>query len=491
MIAQLLPALPADAPAAHATSRLAVPPADHTDFASLLGLEEAIAVAEPAGDGTESTGLLLSPELEAAFEEPAETTGEPLAPPQDGILDPALLTASRPLGETNGADALTDLPLAGPEGADRTEPAGNDPGLPIPASAKGQLVEGDSPADVGPAEDAAAPVKTARRISRGDIMSAAFSVMERPAARQEQPAPMDAAPDTAGPKELAEAAAPQPADPVAAEPSAPSRPLSVALPTAPAVPPTDAPADRESTSQSEVFPLKEVQASAPSAPLRQADDVATRPAAAAITAPAAQGQAAQQGPTADAPSLTGEAFSPEAASEHAEVQPGFEPASARSEAQPVSPQPAQALASARFRSPLARSVATQLSGASLEEGSVTIRLRPQGMGVIEIEIARGAQGQMEIAMRVQNPMVLDALRTERSALSDLLAGSGARSDNLDLGLFQPGGEGRDSGRENREERAAPSPAMLSSIAAGEDLPTASQVLPASGVQGSSLTDIIA
>jgi len=118
---------------------------------------------------------------------------------------------------------------------------------------------------------------------------------------------------------------------------------------------------------------------------------------------------------------------------------------------------------ARFRSPIVQNVASHLQTLDLDEGSVTIRLKPHGLGVIEVEIARGMAGQMEIAMRIQNPMVLEALRAERNTITELLSGQGAGNGSLSMDLFQSGSEGQD-----RNPQAAGETGSMSGAAVTEE-----------------------
>lgn len=96
---------------------------------------------------------------------------------------------------------------------------------------------------------------------------------------------------------------------------------------------------------------------------------------------------------------------------------------------------------ARPASPLVRSVADQVSRQANDDGKLTLQLRPHGMGLIEMEVNRDQNGRAEIIMRVQNPMVLDALRAERPAMLDLIGSQGS-GDSLDLDLYR-GGDDRD------------------------------------------------
>lgn len=107
---------------------------------------------------------------------------------------------------------------------------------------------------------------------------------------------------------------------------------------------------------------------------------------------------------------------------------------------------------ARMRSPVARAAADQiaaaLNGADPDQEKLVIRLKPQGMGIIEIEFAKDASGKTEVTMRVQNPLVLEALRSERGAIADIL-GPQARNDALNLETFTNPGKQERGGDQSR------------------------------------------
>lgn len=98
------------------------------------------------------------------------------------------------------------------------------------------------------------------------------------------------------------------------------------------------------------------------------------------------------------------------------------------------------------RPQLVANVMDQLQAHDLDDGLVTIKLKPHGMGLLEVEITKNARGQSEVVLRVQNPMVLDALRAETGAMSSILGSDG----KLSLELFTA-----DRGRQQqRDERQA-------------------------------------
>ena len=116
--------------------------------------------------------------------------------------------------------------------------------------------------------------------------------------------------------------------------------------------------------------------------------------------------------------------------------------------------PAAETVLARMQSPLARQVAGQVmvaAAGSQAEDRLVVRLKPHGMGIIEIEVTRGRDGAPEVAMRVQNPMVLEALRSERQAMADLVS-SHMKGDSLSMDLMSTPQEGRGQGEDPRPRR---------------------------------------
>lgn len=97
----------------------------------------------------------------------------------------------------------------------------------------------------------------------------------------------------------------------------------------------------------------------------------------------------------------------------------------------------------KIRSPVARAAAEQVLAAmnknDVSEDRLVLRLKPQGMGIIEIEVIKDAHGRTEVAMKVQNPLVLEALRAERSVISDII-GPQARADSLSMEMFSAPGK---------------------------------------------------
>lgn len=82
-----------------------------------------------------------------------------------------------------------------------------------------------------------------------------------------------------------------------------------------------------------------------------------------------------------------------------------------------------------------------------EEGVTRVTLRPAGLGLIEMELTRDAKEQTHLAIRVQNPMVLAALRHDRAALDGILAAHVSAGQLVDLSAtIQPQPEGRAGGQ---------------------------------------------
>lgn len=168
-------------------------------------------------------------------------------------------------------------------------------------------------------------------------------------------------------------------------------------------------------------------------------------------------------------------FTPEAAAGTGDApqQSSSTAAAERPEASPAAPIPAgftSAAAAALDRlgpMPPAPPLATQLSArvaqdlrqAVVEEEGVTrVVLRPAGLGLIEMELTRDAQERLHLAIRVQNPMVLAALRHDRIALDGILSAHSTASPGVDLtqsgaGGDDPRGFGHGAGREDAKDAA--------------------------------------
>lgn len=95
---------------------------------------------------------------------------------------------------------------------------------------------------------------------------------------------------------------------------------------------------------------------------------------------------------------------------------------------------------ARADHQLLGNVGAALRTASVDEtGKTTLKLRPQGLGLIEIELSRDQENRIHMSMRVQNPMVLDAIQSDRQLISGMLENSGRSIAGFDLSGFDRGG----------------------------------------------------
>lgn len=105
---------------------------------------------------------------------------------------------------------------------------------------------------------------------------------------------------------------------------------------------------------------------------------------------------------------------------------------------------------ARTEHQLLGSVGAALRRASVDEtGRTTLTLRPQGLGLIEIEISKDQENRVHMSMRVQNPMVLDAIQSDRQLISGLLENNGRALSGFDLSGFDQGA------RDQAPDRRAP------------------------------------
>jgi len=140
------------------------------------------------------------------------------------------------------------------------------------------------------------------------------------------------------------------------------------------------------------------------------------------------------------------------------------------------------------RSPIAQNFLSHVRTISLEPGTVNIRLKPQGLGLVEVEISKAADGQTEVSIKAKNPMVLEALRMERHAISDLLnqQGSNIRQEGLSFDLF--GQQNTGGGKSPRDENAALAKAPGGSLTGEDELDEAAS--ESVGSSSTSDTDIV-
>ncbi|MEI4472032.1 flagellar hook-length control protein FliK [Frigidibacter sp. MR17.24] len=105
---------------------------------------------------------------------------------------------------------------------------------------------------------------------------------------------------------------------------------------------------------------------------------------------------------------------------------------------PADPTPAQQR--------LAQSVADQVRGVAIEDGSTRIELRPHGLGQIEIDIAQAPDGTLKVTMRAENPIVLDALRADRLVMTEMMQDRGFSMQGGGPDFEQFGGQQQDRDR---------------------------------------------
>ncbi|EAR51761.1 RNA polymerase sigma factor [Oceanicola granulosus HTCC2516] len=106
--------------------------------------------------------------------------------------------------------------------------------------------------------------------------------------------------------------------------------------------------------------------------------------------------------------------------------------------------------------PFTRKIAAQIQQVGVGEGRTVVQLRPDGLGQIEVELMRTEEGALRVVMKVENPGVLQALRTDRDTLLGLLgaAGSDLGAGDLEFGTFERGGQ--------RQQQDAPETALAAS-----------------------------
>lgn len=88
------------------------------------------------------------------------------------------------------------------------------------------------------------------------------------------------------------------------------------------------------------------------------------------------------------------------------------------------------------RSALVQAAVERLGPLPANPGETVVRLNPQGLGLIEVVIHEGRDGTLDVALRVQNPLVLEAMRQEREAVAQAL--STPPGGSLSMDLFQSG-----------------------------------------------------
>lgn len=113
-------------------------------------------------------------------------------------------------------------------------------------------------------------------------------------------------------------------------------------------------------------------------------------------------------------------------------------------------------------SPLVRNILDRMQELEVSEGKTRILLRPQGMGALEIDILRQADGRMHLAIRVENPLVLDALRNESGALSSFMGEKGFDLSNggPDLSSYRQMPQSEEAGSEDEADITETETALL-------------------------------
>ena len=93
---------------------------------------------------------------------------------------------------------------------------------------------------------------------------------------------------------------------------------------------------------------------------------------------------------------------------------GFEE---RLAAREIAPNPPKAAPQRPELPPLVRNVIERMEEVNLQEGNTRVLLKPQGLGLLEIDMSSAPDGRMNLTIRAENPMVLEALKQESGALS--------------------------------------------------------------------------
>lgn len=119
---------------------------------------------------------------------------------------------------------------------------------------------------------------------------------------------------------------------------------------------------------------------------------------------------------------------------------------------------------------LADAIASQIRAASITEGLTRIELRPHGLGTIEIDLRTDADGSLRMTLRIDNPVVLDAMRADRTALNELMSARGLSLQGQGLS-FEHSGNQRGS-----EERSSPGHAGAAPASPPDDTRDLSQTI---------------
>jgi hypothetical protein len=120
------------------------------------------------------------------------------------------------------------------------------------------------------------------------------------------------------------------------------------------------------------------------------------------------------------------------------------------------------------RSALAQAVLDRVTPLRNVAHETLVRLNPRGLGMIEVVVNEAANGGLDVTLRVQNPLVLEALRQDRDAVAQALCpAQGGAGGSLSLDLFQS-----NTGRQDGDTGQTPAPITEATEAPEPSGPTA-------------------
>lgn len=483
MLAVGIPAAPA-ATAPPAAS--AAPLSGEGGFASLIAEGEALAAEEGAAQSVDTAGT------DDALAEAAAVTGEgedaPL-PTLDAAPVPAPFVLS-PVLLPDQPRVMTDA--AGAEGEDADVLVGAPPSAPpaeVAAVVQGALPHADAlPADIGAASATpdlqAAPQPLAPAFTEQAPEPVAVAERAAPTPLAARPDPLKSLPETLTPP--TSPASPAQGEAVATTAQGAVTQASPDETPAPEAAPQDTtvlPAERRKMARSARLTVDRVTTAQPrevpeatAAPREGADGAdrtapqGARPVAVAPDPVAGQGEppsappakGADSAPNQAGPATAGEGPLPQSlADKPAPAVQSFEAHLAKAAEPPAPP-----------RSPLVQAAVDRLAPLPAAVGETVVRLNPHGLGLIEVVINEGRNGALDVALRVQNPLVLEAMRQERDAVAVVFAApQGGADGSLSMDLMQSGarqGGGGSDPRGQPRQSGHPAPEAAAEVAA--DLP---------------------
>lgn len=126
-------------------------------------------------------------------------------------------------------------------------------------------------------------------------------------------------------------------------------------------------------------------------------------------------------------------------------------------------------------------VSTQIRSAGVQDGVTRIALQPRGLGEIEVDMRRDDSGRLNVVLRVENPMVLAALRGDQARLAEILSASGMAGQG---GSGQPGAtlDFQSFGRQGKQDRPARG-GTIGTVAATGDSTAEAETPGTSAAQG--------